>query len=145
MLFRSGLSYTRFEYADLEVGERIAVDAPLVVSLSVENVGGRAGDEVVQLYLRDVVASVTRPVKQLVGFARLHLEPAERRRLRFSVDPSQLAFYDAGMRLVVEPGELRVMVGASSADVRLEASVVTEGKPLQLDAFVRRPTRVELG
>jgi beta-glucosidase len=111
---------------------------------SIANVGDRPGEEVVQLYLSDVVASVTRPVKQLVGFARVALEPSQTRRLRFAVDPSQLAFYDTEMRLVVEPGEVRVMLGASAADIRLEASVETRGKPLELEAFVRHPTRVEI-
>jgi beta-glucosidase len=133
-----------FEYADLSVTEVPAVEATLEVSLTIANVGDRAGEEVVQLYLGDVVASVTRPVKQLVGFARVALEPGQHRRVSFEVDPSQLAFYDAEMRLIVEPGELRVMLGASAADIRLEASVETHGKPLALDAFVRRPTRVEI-
>jgi beta-glucosidase len=142
--FGHGLTYTRFEYADLSVTEVPAVEATLEVSLTIANVGDRAGEEVVQLYLGDVVASVTRPVKQLVGFARVALEPGQHRRVSFEVDPSQLAFYDAEMRLIVEPGELRVMLGASAADIRLEASVETHGKPLALDAFVRRPTRVEI-
>ena len=140
--FGHGLTYTRFEYAELSVTNAPAVDDTLEVSFSIVNAGDRAGEEVVQLYLGDVVASVTRPVKQLVGFARVALEPGQHRRVSFEVDPSQLAFYDAEMHLVVEPGKLRVMVGASSADIRLEASVVTHGKPLALDAFVRHPTRV---
>jgi beta-glucosidase len=142
--FGHGLTYTRFEYADLDVTEAPAVEESLEVSLSLANVGDRAGEEIAQLYLCDVVASVTRPVKQLVGFVRVALEPGQRRRVSFEVDPSQLAFYDAGMRLLVEPGELRVMVGSSAADIRLEASVETRGKPISFDAFVRHPTRVEI-
>jgi beta-glucosidase len=79
-----------------------------------------------------------------VGFARVALEPGQTRRLRFAVDPSQLAFYDQEMRLVAEPGEVRVMLGASAADIRLEASVETRGKTLELEAFVRHPTRVDI-
>jgi beta-glucosidase len=142
--FGHGLTYTRFEYTELSVSEAPAVETTLEISLSIENIGDRSGEEVVQLYLGDVVASVTRPVKQLVGFARVALEPGQRRRVSFEVDPSQLAFYDVGMRLVVEPGELRVMVGASAADIRLEASMETQGKPLAFDALVRHPTRVEI-
>jgi len=106
----------------------------------VTNAGACAGDEVVQLYLRDPVASVTRPVRQLAGFLRLHLAPGERRRVVFELDPSQLAFYDAGLRLVVEPGEVELMVGASAADVRARGGFRIAGKPREL-----RPAELQPG
>ena len=86
------------------------------VSVEVENVGARAGDEVVQLYIRDVAASVTRPVRELKGFQRVTLPPGTKRRLEFNLGPEQLGFYNREMRFVVEPGEFKVMVGNGSAD-----------------------------
>ena len=143
--FGHGLSYTRFEYGALEVKPlAVSPEATVSIALDVSNTGERAGDEVVQLYLRDPVASVTRPVKQLAGFLRLHLQPGETRRLRFRLDLSQLSFYDTDMRLVVEPGEVRVMVGASSADVRAEASFTIEGKLRELRPADLVATQVEL-
>ena len=90
------------------------------MSVEVENVGQRAGDEVVQLYIRDPVATMTRPVKELKGFQRVTLQPGEKRRVEFALDREHLGFWNRDMRFVVEPGEFRVMVGASSVDV-LEA------------------------
>ena len=143
--FGHGLSYTRFEYGGLCVHpERTTPDRPVRVEVEVRNAGRRAGDEVVQLYVRDVVASVTRPVKQLAGFARIGLAPGEARRVRFTLDPSQLAFHDAALRLVVEPGEVRVLVGASSADVRAEACFAIEGAIRLLGPAEIVPTRVEI-
>jgi beta-glucosidase len=88
----------------------------------VENIGQRTGDEVVQLYIRDVVASVTRPVRELKGFQRITLRPGEKRRVAFTLGPEHLGFYNRQMRFVVEPGEFRVFVGTSSVD-GLEASL----------------------
>lgn len=126
--FGHGLSYTRFTYADLAVAPaRATAEAPIAVSCAITNDGARAGEEVVQLYVRDVVARVTRPVKQLVGFARVPLEPGATRRVTFRLDPSQLAFFDEAMRFVVEPGEFQVMIGASSADIRLTGGFAIDG------------------
>jgi beta-glucosidase len=86
----------------------------LEVSGDVENVGRRTGDEVVQLYLRQTAASVTRPVKELKGFERITLEPAEKRRVRFIVTHEHLGFHNRQLRFVVEPGTFQVMVGTSS-------------------------------
>ena len=83
----------------------------------IENTGQRAGDEVVQLYIRDPVASLSRPVKELKGFQRLTLQPGEKRTVEFVLDREHLGFWNRQMRFVVEPGEFRVMVGSSSADV----------------------------
>ncbi len=85
--------------------------------MEVENTGKRVGDEVVQLYIRDVAASVTRPVKELKGFQRITLQPGERRRVQFSLGPEHLGFYNRAMRFAVEPGEFKVMVGPNSQDV----------------------------
>jgi beta-glucosidase len=143
--FGHGLSYTRFIYANLEVAPAQPTPAtPLRIAVDVINNGGRAGDEVVQLYVRDVVASVTRPVKQLAGFARLHLPAAVTRRVRFTLDPSQLAFFDAALRFVVEPGAFRIMIGTSSEDIRAEATVTLAGDVRVLSTAELVPTAVEL-
>ena len=92
----------------------MSVDGTLDVSVDVANVGARAGDEVVQLYLQDLVASVTRPVQELRGFQRVTLEPGQTRTVTFRVGPQDLGFYDREMKWVVEPGEFRVRVSNSS-------------------------------
>lgn len=115
--FGYGLSYTRFRLTDLRVGApNIRPDGRLTVSVDVENTGKREGDEVMQLYIRDVAASVTRPVKELKGFERITLRPAEKRRVQFTLAREQLGFYNREMRFVVEPGEFKVFVGTSSVD-----------------------------
>jgi beta-glucosidase len=115
--FGYGLSYTQFHLSNLRLStQRIRLDGRLSVSVDVENTGRRAGDEVVQLYVRDTVASVTRPVKELKGFQRVTLKPGEKRTLEFVLAPEQLGFYNREMRFVVEPGEFKVMLGTSSAD-----------------------------
>jgi len=115
--FGYGLSYTQFHLANLRLSaQRIRPDGRLNVSVDIENTGRRAGDEVVQLYIRDMAASVTRPVKELKGFQRVTLKPGEKRTIEFTLAPEQLGFYNREMRLVVEPGEFKVMVGTSSAD-----------------------------
>jgi beta-glucosidase len=85
--------------------------------VEVENVGNRTGDEVVQFYIRDEAASVTRPVKELKGFERITLRPGEKRVVDFSLRSEQLGFYDRAMRFVVEPGAFKVMVGPNSRDL----------------------------
>jgi beta-glucosidase len=116
--FGYGLSYTKFKITNLQLSApRINANGKLTVSAEVENVGQRAGDEVVQLYLRDPVASMTRPVKELKGFQRVTLQPGEKRRVEFTLGSEHLGFWNREMRYVVEPGEFRVMVGSSSADV----------------------------
>jgi beta-glucosidase len=139
--FGHGLSYTTFSYADLRVQAATTRD-PIDVTLSVTNTGSHEADEVVQLYVRDEVASVARPDRQLVGFARLGLAAGERRRVRFLLHPSRIAFYDPGMRFVVEPGALRVMVGASAADVRCETSVTLTGETAEFRQSAIVPTAV---
>jgi beta-glucosidase len=113
--FGYGLSYTQFSLTNLHLSaQRISPAGRLTVSVEVENTGKRAGDEVVQLYIRDVAASLTRPVKELKGFERITLRPGERRRVSFTLAPEQLGFYNREMRFVVEPGEFKIMVGTNS-------------------------------
>jgi beta-glucosidase len=124
--FGYGLSYTQFKITNLQVSaQRIPLDGKLTVRVDVENTGKRAGDEVVQLYIRDVVASVTRPVKELKGFQRITLQPGERRQVEFVLTAAELGFWNRELRFTVEPGEVKVMVGANSEDV-LEASFEIE-------------------
>jgi beta-glucosidase len=132
--FGHGLSYTRFEYADLAIAPATAaIGEPIEIALTLRNAGDRAGAEVVQLYVQDAVASVTRPIQQLAGFARVELAPGEARLVTFRLDASQLAFYDRRMRFVVEPGEFQIRVGASSDDIRLEGTFTYEGEARELD------------
>ena len=116
--FGYGLSYTTFKVSNLQLSApRIRAADKLTVSVEVENTGTRAGDEVVQLYLRDPVASIARPVKELKGFQRVTLQPGEKKRVEFTIGRNQLAFWNREMRFVVEPGEFVVMVGSNSQDV----------------------------
>jgi len=118
--FGFGLSYTRFEYSDLRLGAReVAPIEGIDVTLAVKNVGDRPGKETVQLYVEDVVSSVSTPVKQLRGFAKVALAPGETKTCSFKLAPDDLALYDADLRRVVEPGRFRVRVGSSSEDIRL--------------------------
>ena len=120
--FGYGLSYTKFRMTNLQLSAgSIRADGRLTASVDVENVGQRIGDEVVQLYIRDVASSVTRPVKELKGFVRITLRPGESRRVVFRLGPEHLGFYNREMRFMVEPGEFKVFVGANSQD-GLEAS-----------------------
>ena len=113
--FGSGLSYTTFRYGDLRLGATsIAPSEGLTVRVDVTNTGAREGAEVAQLYIRDVVTSVTRPVRELAGFRRVALKPGETRTVEFRLAPEQLGFYDRAMRFVVEPGTFQVFAGGSS-------------------------------
>lgn len=113
--FGHGLSYTSFEYSSLKVAPLSAGFTSIDISVEVENVGRRDGDEVVQLYVRDLVASVTTPVRSLQGFKRIHLAAGEKTKVAFSLKPVQLSLVDRNMTRVVEPGEFEVYVGGSSA------------------------------
>jgi beta-glucosidase len=116
--FGHGLSYTSFRYRNLRLSAaRIRAADSLTVSVEVTNTGDRAGDEVVQLYLRDDVASLSRPVKQLRGFRRITLEPGQTRTVSFALARDDLAFYGPDLRRMVEPGTFTVYVGTSSVDV----------------------------
>ncbi len=116
--FGFGLSYTTFEYGGLTITPpRVPPFARVTVSVTVTNTGKRPGDEVVQLYLHDLVSSVTRPVEELKGFRRIHLLPGQARRIEFSLGPRDFSFIDERMQRTVEPGTMEVMVGGSSAHV----------------------------
>ena len=126
--FGFGLSYTSFAYAGLEISRKeVPAGENVEISFTVENTGPVPGDEVAQLYVSDVYASMTRPVKELAGFARVHLEPGEKKRLTFSLHTSQLAFLDQDMKWKIEHGEIRVEAAASSDDVRLSGSFRIDG------------------
>ena len=113
--FGHGLSYTRFQLSNLKLSRRdIPSDGRLAVSVDVQNIGDRPGDEVVQLYIRDLVASVARPVKELAGFERVSLQAGETKTVRFALGPERLGLYNRQLQFVVEPGEFRVTVGSSS-------------------------------
>ena len=128
--FGHGLSYTTFTYRDLKVTGTIASRSSATVSVNIENTGKLAGDEVVQLYIRQDHTSVTRPVMELKGFERIHLNPGERREITFTVGFDQVKFWKDG-RWTSEPGNLNLMVGSSSKDIRLRetAGITTSHLP----------------
>jgi beta-glucosidase-like glycosyl hydrolase len=126
--FGFGLTYTTFEYSSLAVTP--GTPAPgdeFTVEVDVTNIGAVDGVEVAQLYLRDDVARVARPVRLLAGFERVALAPGETRRVKFTVDPRRLAYYDEAMRHVIEPGTVTVMVGGSAGALDLRARITLTG------------------
>lgn len=117
--FGYGLSYTTFAYGPMELSSAaMAPDGSVVVSVPVTNTGSRAAAEVVQLYVRDLVASMSRPVKELKHFERVELQPGETKTVSFTITPADLSFYNSNLEFVLEPGEFDIMVGPSSADVQ---------------------------
>jgi beta-glucosidase len=121
--FGFGLSYTTFACSNLQVSpKQIAPNGKVRVSVDVQNTGDRKGEEVVQLYLHDPVASVTRPVKELKGFKRISLAPNEKKTVTFELAKKDLEFLDAKMKYVVEPGTIEVMIGSSSDDIRTKST-----------------------
>jgi len=124
--FGFGLSYTSFSIENLQLSKkRIKPAGTTRVSVDVTNTGKRAGSEVVQMYVRDRVSSVTRPVKELKGFKKVFLEPVETKTVQLEITPESLAFWDVNMKYLVEPGEFEVMVGNSSRDADLERVILT--------------------
>ena len=143
--FGFGRSYTSFELSDLRLdATEITAEGEVAVSVTVRNLGDRAGDEVLQLYVRDVAASLTRPVKELRGFARVDLEPGQSRSVTFSLVAEQLAYVDVPGQWLIEPGEFRLMVGTSSADVPLEATLSVTGEPIVTRQRSRYLTAVDV-
>jgi len=123
--FGFGLSYTQFQFGRPRLKRSvIGKDESTAVRVDVTNTGPRAGDEVVQMYIRDKVSSVTRPVKELKGFQRITLAPGETRTVSLEITPEHLAFYDIDMKHVVEPGEFEIMVGNSSRDQDLQKTML---------------------
>ena len=116
--FGYGLSYTTFEYSDLKVNDSRQGDVYANVSVNVKNTGKCKGEEVVQLYVRDEVASITRPVKELKGFEKISLEPGETKTVTFDITDEQLGFYNNNMDYVVEKGDFTFMVGTNSKEVQ---------------------------
>ena len=124
--FGYGLSYTSFDYSNLSLSsQKIKMGESLVVGVDVKNTGNREGKEIVQLYIRDLVGSVTRPIEELKDFTKIDLKPGETKHVEFTISPDKLKFYDINMNFVVEPGEFKVFVGKNSVDV-LESSFIVE-------------------
>lgn len=143
--FGHGLSYTEFEYSNLKVEPgRIEDASEFQVSFKVENIGSVKGEEVVQLYIRDEYASLTRPERELKGFKRVFLEPGERKEVLFALSADQLAFYNEEMNLVVEPGLFKLMVGSSSEDIRLERQLEVIGNIKRVGTFRTYFTDVQI-
>jgi beta-glucosidase len=142
--FGHGLSYTEFSYGALQCDGRMRTDGKLHVSIPVTNAGKVAGTEIVQLYLRDHAGSVTRPVKELKGFARVGLEPGETRIVSYLLDSSALAFTGLDYKFSVEPGPIDVMIGASSADIKAKQTVDVEGPRRILKYTDVLPTMTEI-
>jgi len=133
--FGHGLSYTQFAYSDLVIEQsEVPGDGAVSISCIVSNTGAREGDEVVQLYIADRLASVARPVKELAGFRRIRLAAGQSQTVCFIVQLSQLAFLDRTMRWVVEPGEMDVLIGTSSQDIRLQGSFMIVGETREVGA-----------
>ncbi len=127
--FGFGLSYTSFEYSNLSIKPEVnGSSGDFHVSLDVKNTGNRSGAEVVQLYLKDVISSVTRPVKELKGFEKVLLNPGETKKIEFNLTPESLNFLDRNMKRIVEPGMFSVMVGSSSEDIRLRGEFEVMGR-----------------
>ena len=125
--FGWGLSYTTFEYSNLSVSpDSIVTSGSVEVSVQVTNTGKVRGDEVVQLYIRDEVSSVTRPVKELKGFRRITLDPGEMQTVEFTLGQDAFSFLNRDMKLVVEPGTFKIMVGGNSVDLLETTLTVTE-------------------
>jgi beta-glucosidase len=144
--FGYGLSYTQFEYHDFSMDKtKAGPNETIEIAVSVTNSGDVSGDEVVQLYVRDVYGSLPRPVKELKGYQRLNLQPGETRRLIFAFNVNHVAFYNSELELILEPGEVQVMLGSSSEDIRACGSfeIVGEKKMLVQERLFVCPVRVE--
>ncbi|MDX9906031.1 MAG: beta-glucosidase BglX [Bacteroidales bacterium] len=123
--FGYGLSYTGFEYSNLMIDRKmIKTDEKITVSVTIKNTGRYDGEEIVQLYLRDRVASISRPVKELKDFTKIFLKAGESKTVTFVIDKEKLSFYNNNLEWVAEPGEFDLMIGASSRDIRLTENFV---------------------
>ena len=119
--FGYGLSYTKFEYSNLKINPgEIKTGGEVEVTMDVKNTGDRPGDEVVQLYINDVISSASKPAKELKGYDRVSLNAGETKSVKFRLLPEDLSLYDKDMNFIVEPGKFAVMVGSSSKDIRLK-------------------------
>ncbi len=133
--FGFGLSYTTFEYSNLKITpDKINDEGTVEISLDVKNSGSVKGDEVVQLYINDVVSSTSRPVIELKGYEKVSLDPGQTKTVKMKLTPEELALFDRDMNVVVEPGIFEVMVGSSSADIRLKGQLeVKDGYKLTVN------------
>ncbi|MBC3765054.1 glycoside hydrolase family 3 N-terminal domain-containing protein [Neptunicella marina] len=132
--FGHGLSYSTFKYTDLTIDKSNAKANGMVdIAMTISNTSARDGDEVVQLYINDPVASATRPVQELKGFQRVSLKTGEAKRLHFKLPVNLLAFYDVNMNWVVEPGKISVMLGSASDDIRLEGDFTITGETTNVE------------
>ena len=132
--FGYGLSYTNFEYSKPKLSKSILnSDEIITVSVSVTNTGNYDGDEIVQMYIRDKVSSVTRPVKELKGYQRIFLKKGETKKVDFKINKETLAFYDINMKYCVEPGEFKIMTGSSSDDNDLQSIILEVEKRIEVD------------
>ncbi len=129
--FGYGLSYTTFSYGDLRLSQSQASiatneadawknDEKITATITVQNTGNKDADEVVQLYIRDMVCSISRPIKELKGFQRIHLAAGESREVSFDITPEMLKFYNAELKHILEPGDFEIMVGTNSNDVKMQ-------------------------
>ena len=116
------MGYTTFEYGDLKLSsyEVNMDDWKITATINVKNTGSRDADEIVQLYIRDMVASISRPAKELKGFQRIHLAAGESREISFDITPEMLKFYNAELKHVIEPGDFQIMVGGNSKEVKTQ-------------------------
>lgn len=127
--FGFGLSYTTFKYSNLKITTpKIAADGNTTVTIDIQNTGKIRGDEVAQMYVRDEVSSVTRPIKELKDFTRISIRPGETKTVTFTITPQKLRFYNREMKRVVEPGTFQIMVGGNSVDLLTATLEVTGGQ-----------------
>lgn len=132
--FGFGMSYTEFAYDNLQLDKKqVDIGDSLEISVDVTNIGNRDGEEIVQLYIYDEAASVTRPVKELKGFKRVHLEAKERKTVKFKLSTVQMGFYDVELKYQVEPGNIKIMIGSSSEDIRLEEDILLVGSRTDME------------
>ena len=122
--FGYGLSYTSFEYSDLKISpSSIKAGDSAIVRIKVSNKGKLEGDEVIQLYIKDLFASVARPLKELKACRRIHLLPGESKELSFTITPEMLTILNLSLERAIEPGDFRILIGASSKDIRLRCTL----------------------
>lgn len=132
--FGYGMSYTSFEYSNPTLSsQNFSVNEPVWLEFDVTNTGDLAGEEIVQLYIRDDFSSVTRPNRELKGYQRVYLEPGQSKQVRFSVTPEMLAFYDQAMEYLVEKGSFTLMTGSSSSDAHLKEIKLTVNETIYLE------------
>jgi beta-glucosidase len=142
--FGHGLSYTSFTHSDLVIDEAVQAGSAFDASVTVTNTGDRAGTDIVQLYAHDVTASITRPVAQLLGYARVDLEAGQTARVAFRIPTGRLAFSDARMTRIVEPGPIDVWVGASVADRETSGRIDITGPVHEVQASDERLVAVSV-